>query len=506
MCHAQMILYRTLQTGAELAVWAGEAGLSSGSYPLRSGESLAATWLELASGIQEATLEHCLSPEHGVFKDNATAQSSSSSSSKGPDIILPQDANSLALAFSLVSPASPLSRPISSHLVKNWTPLGAFSPELSWGEPKQISPFISSFELLAHLNAGYASRALELIRRSWGWYLDNKNGTGSTVIEGYVADGGFGYRWNRGYGNNRGGPNGGEAERYVSHAHGWGTGPTWVLSEYVLGLRVVGRVPTSPPAVRDRRAPAANRIRAGLKKKTTGGEEEGASKRTAGNTMDEGTGSGNQSSRVVQWVFAPQMGDLTNAEGGFVVPGVGKFRASWTVIAAAINPKGSSSTDSGSTKTDSSHIVDDSGMSSRGMNPRKRNGAMEEEERKRKRYDFSLGRLMGWIPSKRQVPPVTEMERGKGYEARVEVPPGTVGEFRLPVPVPIVVAKTGEKGKKEEKKPRVVIDGEVIPDEKLEWFRQGDSGEQDEDEDKDPDVVILRNVEGGKYNIQVMAG
>lgn len=60
---------------------------------------------------------------------------------------------------------------------------------------------------------------------------------------------------------------------YVSHAHGWSSGPTSALTEFVLGLSI-----TSP----------------------------------VGKT----------------WKLSPQFGDLKSAEGGFVTR-LGKFRAAW---------------------------------------------------------------------------------------------------------------------------------------------------------------------------------
>jgi hypothetical protein len=105
---------------------------------------------------------------------------------------------------------------------------------------------------------------LELIRRSWGWYLNNPNGTQSTVIEGYLQNGTFGYRSSRGYNYDA---------SYISHSHGWSSGPTSALTTYVLGLSVIG---------------------------------------IAGK----------------QWKLAPQFGDLSSAEGGFTTV-LGKYQASW---------------------------------------------------------------------------------------------------------------------------------------------------------------------------------
>lgn len=187
---------------------------------------------------------------YGAFKDNATATT-----------LHPQDANSLAVLFTAVdSPAKAQS--ISKNLLKNWGPIGAISPEL----PGNISPFISGFEIAAHFSIGQTDRALELIRRSWGWYINNPNGTESTVIEGYLQNGTFGYRSSRGYDYDA---------SYVSHSHGWSSGPTSSLTTYVLGLSIL-----SP----------------------------------AGAT----------------WKLAPQFGDLTSVEGGFVT-NLGKYQASWQI-------------------------------------------------------------------------------------------------------------------------------------------------------------------------------
>ncbi|KAH8887556.1 bacterial alpha-L-rhamnosidase domain protein [Thozetella sp. PMI_491] len=238
MSEAQMILYRTLTTGASLAQWAGDT------------TGLSATWSTRATALQNATLTWCYDAKFGAFRDNATQTA-----------LHPQDANSLALWFGVVDSTSPEAQSISTRLLDNWTPIGAETPEL----PGNISPFISSFEITGHLTVGQTQRALELIRRCWGWYLRHPNGTQSTVVEGYLTNGTWGYRWNRGYGND---------PSYVSHAHGWSAGPTSVLTEYILGLRVTER--------------------AGSK-----------------------------------WQLAPQFGDLKDVQGGFATS-LGKYQAHWT--------------------------------------------------------------------------------------------------------------------------------------------------------------------------------
>ncbi|KAI8625339.1 Six-hairpin glycosidase-like protein [Xylariaceae sp. FL1651] len=227
---ANMILYRTLTTASYLANVRGE-------------DALRETYNNRAANLSSAINNHLWDPSYGAFKDNATDTR-----------LYPQDANSMAILFNLTTPEQEQS--ISSRLTENWNS----TPELS-GE---ISPFISSFEIQSHFLAGQAIRALDLIRRSWGWYLAHPNGTESTVIEGYLADGSFAYRYNRGYSD----------PSYTSHAHGWSSGPTSALTNYILGLEITG---------------------------------------PAGET----------------WALAPQLADLEFAEGGFTTS-LGKFRASWS--------------------------------------------------------------------------------------------------------------------------------------------------------------------------------
>lgn len=170
--------------------------------------------------------------------------------SEGDNSRHPQDGNSMALVFDAANDSSIPS--ISKTLTSNWISIGSVAPEL----PNTLVGFGQSFEVKGHLVARQASRALDLIRRAWGWYLNSPYGTASTCIEGYLADGSFGYRATTGYGGDY---------SYTSHAHGWSTGPTDALTSYIIGMRL-----TSP----------------------------------GGRT----------------WMLAPQFGDITYAEGGFTTP------------------------------------------------------------------------------------------------------------------------------------------------------------------------------------------
>jgi hypothetical protein len=234
----QAIFYRTLVTGAQLADWANDT------------TGLGVKWLQEATEIQSLTISLNWDDSVGSFFDVVDRPN-----------IHPQDGNSLAVYFGLVNASSEAASSISNYLTRNWTPIGAECEEL----PGEISPFISSFEIQAHLLTGNTQRALELIRNSWGWYLNHPNGTQSTMIEGYLVNGTWGYRWNAGYENDF---------SYTSHSHGWATGPVTALTEHILGLSITGR---------------------------------------AGAT----------------WRLAPQIGDLTHVEGGFMTK-LGSYSASWT--------------------------------------------------------------------------------------------------------------------------------------------------------------------------------
>jgi hypothetical protein len=234
---ANMILHHTLTTGAKLAGWRGD--------------SASASWITKAATLKTAINQLCWDESYGAYKDNDTATS-----------LHPQDANSLSLLFS-VSPDDRVMS-IANRLTHNWTPIGPETPEL----PFNISPFITSFELLGRLTQRNTQDALDLLRTTWGWILKNPNSTQSTLIEGYLTNGSFSYRSNRGYGYD---------ETYTSHAHGWSTGPTSALTNYIVGLDVV---------------------------------EPGGSR----------------------WTLSPQIGDLSFAEGGFTTA-LGKFQARWEVVA-----------------------------------------------------------------------------------------------------------------------------------------------------------------------------
>ncbi len=100
--------------------------------------------------------------------------------------------------------------------------------------PQFVSPFMSSWELLARLQRGQTAQALSLVRRLWGHMAHSD--PGSTTWEKVALNGDV--QPNQ--------PNEGdepttrdEGEGYVSLAHAWSGGPVPALSGYILGARPV---------------------------------------------------------------------------------------------------------------------------------------------------------------------------------------------------------------------------------------------------------------------------
>ncbi|KAG5637071.1 hypothetical protein H0H81_005838 [Sphagnurus paluster] len=193
------LLYKVLTTAADLAKYLNNTALSSAwaqnATTLKANFN-GAFWLESA----------------GLYRDNQTTT------------LCPQDANSFAVLYNLTTSDTQANR-ISEGLQKNWNALGPVAPEL----PDTIIPFIGGFELQAHFESGNDARALDLLRRTWGYMLYTNLSVQSTLLEGFTANGSIGYRSYRGYNYDA---------AYTSHAHGWSAGPTPALTFYVLGLSI----------------------------------------------------------------------------------------------------------------------------------------------------------------------------------------------------------------------------------------------------------------------------
>lgn len=195
---ANAILYYTLNRGVELA-------------NVLNDSASAATWSLAASKIKTAANTLLWDSSASLYFDNETTT------------LYPQDGNAWAVVANLtLTPEQ--NTAITAALTARWGPYGAPAPEVG-STPATVSPFIGYFEATAHYLAENATAAHELLRTQWGFMLDDPRMTNSTFIEGYASDGGLAYA-----------PYTNDAR--VSHAHGWSTGPTSLLTFYTAGLRI----------------------------------------------------------------------------------------------------------------------------------------------------------------------------------------------------------------------------------------------------------------------------
>lgn len=199
---ANAILYYTINQGVALGKAVNESS------------ALLSNWTTTAERIKTAANKLLWSPSQNLYTDNDTTT------------LCPQDGNAWAILSNLTSPSR--ATLISKALSDRWGPYGAPAPEANdpkFPEKQTISPFIGSFELQSHFLSSQPSRVVELIRRQWGFMLNDPRMTNSTFIEGYSSDGSLHYAP---YTN----------DPRVSHAHGWATGPTSVMTMYLAGLRI----------------------------------------------------------------------------------------------------------------------------------------------------------------------------------------------------------------------------------------------------------------------------
>lgn len=169
----------------------------------------AAGYLRQAAALRTAINASLYDPATGVY-DISTVK-------RGP---LAQDANVAAVLYG-VAPRDRDAQILAS-LKQLWIPLGSepFSP--SAGYSTLVSPYISGFDVQARLSAGDTADALRLIRNEWG----------PMVTPGPQYTGAFWENFT---------PSGPAPNGSTSLAHGWSSGPTSALTEYVLGVR-----PASP--------------------------------------------------------------------------------------------------------------------------------------------------------------------------------------------------------------------------------------------------------------------
>jgi hypothetical protein len=201
---ANSLLYGVLMSGAYLAKDLNDT-------------TAEATFESLAVKLKVAINSNLWNESRGAYHDNLENTS-----------LFPQDGNAFAVMFN-VTTSIQQSKQISAYLQTNWNEFGSRTPE--WNN--NIGTFPGSAEVHAHFIAGEGERGIALIKRQWGYMLGNVNSTQSTFWEGYSSDGTFNY-------------NG----IYMSHAHGWATGPTSAITFYTLGI-----IPVSPAGLRYRVTP-----------------------------------------------------------------------------------------------------------------------------------------------------------------------------------------------------------------------------------------------------------
>ncbi|GAA2073741.1 hypothetical protein GCM10009780_07120 [Actinomadura alba] len=193
---ANVLLWRVLTTGSELARTQGDT-------------NLAASYAQRAAALRTAVDTHLWDEQAGAYKFY-------------PDsTIHAQDGNSLAVWYGLADQAK--ARRISKMLTGNWSPIGTTAPE-NKGNP---GVFSGSMEVNAHFAGGGQAgdqAGVDIIRRQWGYMLDHPQGTKSTFWESFRNQGdGCVF-----------------CSSYVSLAHAWATGPTPALTFGVLGLKPTG--------------------------------------------------------------------------------------------------------------------------------------------------------------------------------------------------------------------------------------------------------------------------
>ena len=190
---ANAMLYRALVTGATLAAAQGDT-------------ADAQSWTATAATLRTRINQTLWDASFGAYRDNPTST------------LYPQDGNSQAIWFGVADSADKTAS-VARYLDSIVGTLGARTPE--WGG--NISCFAGSMQLMALSTANRDVDALNLVRRQWGFMFNHPKGT-KTFWEGFGADGG----------------SGGYADWFMSHAHGWSSGPTSMLSFYTLGILPTG--------------------------------------------------------------------------------------------------------------------------------------------------------------------------------------------------------------------------------------------------------------------------
>jgi alpha-L-rhamnosidase len=190
------LYYEALMDGARLATAAGQP-------------SLAAQYRQQAAALRTAINTNLWDPALGAYD--------ASTSDRG---FVSQDANALPVLYG-VAPRAWVPTILATMTAKLGTPYGderVQSPAPA-GYNEDISPFMGSSDLWARFASGDTADAMTMLDDEWG-YMDSTDPGGTD--------------WERFQ------PGGSVDGGSTSWAHGWSTGSTTALSQYVLGASPVG--------------------------------------------------------------------------------------------------------------------------------------------------------------------------------------------------------------------------------------------------------------------------
>lgn len=197
--NAQYVL--ALREGAQLARWIGA-------------RSATTRWLAQAKATTRAFAAAFWDGSTGAYHDTTVDRQTH-----------PQDGNAFAVLAGVASPTQARSALdyLAGHDRYSWG--NSIADTNNWDNPVwgyqsslRVYPFMSYFELEARFATGLDASAFDLLRREWGYMVDNGPGTMWEAI----------------------GPYGGLLV-HVSLDHGWSSGAAPALTRDVLGVR-----PTSP--------------------------------------------------------------------------------------------------------------------------------------------------------------------------------------------------------------------------------------------------------------------
>jgi alpha-L-rhamnosidase len=194
------LYFRILNDAADLAAALGDS-------------EQAAAYRTHADSVRAAVNRELFDPQTGGYDISTTQRGS-----------IAQDANTYALLYGIAPqdrvPA--ILRAMSAALATPHGDLSVSSPAPS-GYHQVIGPFMGSYELWARFAAGDTAGAYDLLDREWGQMAQGD--PGNVLWEVMGPDGTVHTPGINGAGDGA-----------TSMAHGWSTGPTSALSQYVLGI------------------------------------------------------------------------------------------------------------------------------------------------------------------------------------------------------------------------------------------------------------------------------